>query len=169
MSVRRAIPEDAEALAGLINAAYRIEAFFVSGNRTEHDEVVAYQRRGDFLVSDDDDRLLGCVYLRLEPRSAEAAPVAHLGLLSVHPECQGRGLARELMAAAERTLSRQGVRRVELSVVDLREDLPGFYRRFGYQIVGTRPFDDSHRLLRPAAFLRMAKILSPLSAEPPTP
>lgn len=41
MTIRRAEPDEAPALANLINAAFVVEAFFKVGNRTHAEEVAA--------------------------------------------------------------------------------------------------------------------------------
>jgi hypothetical protein len=45
-------------------------------------------------------------------------------------------------------------------VVDLRRELPPFYRRLGYRQTGTEPFPDRHRAKRPCKFLLMSKTLA---------
>ena len=51
MSIRTARPDDAVALASLINAAFVVEAFFKIGDRTSADEVAALMESGgEFLV-----------------------------------------------------------------------------------------------------------------------
>ena len=54
MSIRTAGPDEAAALASLINAAFVVEAFFKIGDRTSADEVAALMEAGgEFLVLDD--------------------------------------------------------------------------------------------------------------------
>lgn len=58
---------------------------------------------------------------------------AHLALLGVRPERQGRGLGRHVLAWLERPARVAGIRRVR---VEARADNPGairFYERLGYR------------------------------------
>ena len=152
-AVRTARPEEAADLVRVINAAYEVERFFVDGDRTSADEVRASMDRGWFLVLEDGGGLAGCVYLE---RRGERG---YFGLLAVDPAKKGRGLGRMLVAAAEDELGRAGCRAVDIHVVNLREELPPFYRRLGYAESGTAPFEDP-RLKRPCHFIRMSKPLA---------
>jgi hypothetical protein len=48
---------------------------------------------------------------------------------------------------------------MEIEVVNLREELPPYYRRLGYVERGTRPFPDVERTSRPCHFIVMDKDL----------
>jgi N-acetylglutamate synthase-like GNAT family acetyltransferase len=85
ISVRRAQPSDAPALAELVNRAYEVERFFVEGERTSADEV-ARMLRG-FLVLENQGSLAAAVYVESEQDSG------YIGMLSVDPGLQGGGLA----------------------------------------------------------------------------
>jgi hypothetical protein len=43
--------------------------------------------------------------------------------------------------------------------VDLRTELPPFYRRLGYEQTGTAPFSDPEKATRPCHFILMSKAL----------
>jgi GNAT superfamily N-acetyltransferase len=148
-----ATAEDAEALAGLINAAYRVERHFVRGDRIDPEGVRQYLERGVFLVlrGDSGSALAACVYL--EPRGE----TGYLGMLSVAPGLQGRGLGDRLLRAGESWLAHRGARAVEIRVVSLRRELFPWYETRGYRAAGTAPFSEPHRLLRPCCFVVMAK------------
>ena len=139
-------------MAGVINAAFVVERFFVDGDRTHAGEVRAYMEKGSFLVLEEAGALAGCVYL--ERRGDRG----YFGLLAVDPAHKGKGLGRRLVAAAEDELRRAGCRAVDIQVVNLRAELPPFYRRLGYEETGTAPFEDP-RLKRSCHFIRMAKEL----------
>ena len=51
----------------------------------------------------------------------------HLGLLSVDPERQKRGVGRQLVSAADEFASESRAREMDLIVVNLRGALPPFY------------------------------------------
>lgn len=153
---RTAAPDDAAAVAALINAAFRVERFFIDGDRTSADEVRALMTKGAFLLVEGGGTPIGCVYVE---RQGERG---YFGLLAVDPAQHGKGLGRSLVAAAEDHLRRAGCRTVDIQVVDLRTELPPFYRRLGYAETGTAPFPAEGRATRPCHFIRMSK---PLVAE----
>jgi N-acetylglutamate synthase-like GNAT family acetyltransferase len=152
-AIRRATAADAGELARIINLAYVVEESFVAGPRTSSAEVERLCGRGRFLVLEEDREPVGCVYLEL---SGERA---YLGLLAVLPERQGGGRGRALVEAVEATGRAEGARAVDLRVVDLREELHGFYQRLGYRAVGSAPFPDGERVKRPVAFVIYEKAL----------
>lgn len=53
---------------------------------------------------------------------------------------QGRGLARELMAAVERAAKARGARELWLGVWERNERAQAFYRKCGFRAVGTQIF-----------------------------
>ena len=52
---------------------------------------------------------------------------------------------------------------MDIHIVNLREELPGYYRRLGYTEQGTLPFSQPSRASRPCHFIVMSKDLSPIS------
>ncbi len=74
----------------------------------------------------------------------------YFGMLSIDPARQGHGLGRQLIAAAEAHCRNAGCRQMELEVVNLRTELPPFYRRFGYAESVTRPFPITNARSSPA-------------------
>ena len=150
--VREATAADVPALAALINRAYRVEDFFVEGDRIDEAELGALWPR--FLVLEEEGgRLGGCVLVEHDGRRG------YLGLLSVDPELQGGGRGRRLVAAVEARCREAGCVALDLRVVDLREELFPFYRRLGFAEVGREPFSDPDKLKRPAGFVRLRKPL----------
>jgi GNAT superfamily N-acetyltransferase len=155
LRVRAARDDDAMALAALVTAAYRVEAFFVEGDRTNPNDVRERMRRGEFLVLEDrDDTPVGCVYVEIRGKRG------YFGMLAIAPARQGRGLGGQLVRAAEDHCARAGCREMEIEVVNLRTELPPYYRRLGYREDGITPFPDSERVLRPCHFIVMRKALT---------
>src|SRR6185295_19693498 len=114
-ALRAATPADAEIVARLVNAAYRVESFFVDGDRTRPDEVRELLGTGSFLlVADERGEVTGCVYVEL--RGARG----YFGLLAVDPGRQGGGIGRALVAAAEAHCRDAGCAFMDIQVVDLR-------------------------------------------------
>ncbi len=153
LRVRLAAPADAEPLACLINAAFRVEQPFIEGDRTDPDGVRAYMEKGKFLLAEDSAGLAGCVYVELR------ADRGYLGLLGVDPPRQGTGLGRKLMDAAENYFREVGCRAVELRVISARTPLPSFYRHLGYVETGTAPFAPDVPLKIPCHYILMSKSL----------
>ena len=84
----------------------------------------------------------------------------YLGMLAVSPAQQGRGLGRQMMAAAERHAASLGCHAIDIRIVDRRTELPPFYRSLGFVDSGTEPFEDP-LLTKPCHFIRMSKELVP--------
>jgi GNAT superfamily N-acetyltransferase len=153
ISARTASVEDAAALVALINAAFSVERFFVTGDRTTFEEVTRLLGTGTFLVFDrPGDPPHACVYL--EPRGDRA----YLGLLAVDPARQGHGLGRQVMAAAEQYCLDAGCHTIDIKIVDLRMELPPFYKSLGFIEQGEAPFENP-QATRPARFKLMFKEL----------
>lgn len=139
---------DAEALAGLVNAAYRgtkgergwtSEAHLLGGQRIDPSMVADLLQEPDsgIILLHIARRLKGCVHVkRLSPTHA------YLGLFAIRPDSQGLGLGGRLMAYAERwARDRWRISVIEITVIPLRRELVAWYRRLAYQATGeTRPF-----------------------------
>jgi GNAT superfamily N-acetyltransferase len=152
--VRRAGAADARAVSAVTNRAYEVEKFFVDGDRTSVDEVLQLQEKGCFLIEDGDGgELAGSIYVRW------GAGRGYFGLLAVDPGRQGEGLGRRLIAAAESLCRAEGCAVMDLRVVNLRSELPPWYRKLGYEECGTEPFTDGVDTKLPCHFIRMSKSL----------
>jgi len=155
MHTRLGGPDDAAELAALISLAYRVEDFFKIGDRTNGAEVRRRLKTGAFILLEDSDRsIAGSVYVTTN------GEIGYFGMLSIDPARQGQGLGARLIAEAEDYCRRAGCSQMEIEVVNLRTELPGFYRRFGYVESGTRPFTDTERASRPCHFIVMSKALT---------
>ena len=153
-STRIATPADAANITAIINAAFRIaEEFFIDSNRITQAEVEKLLEKGAFLLAETGDQLNGCVYV--EPRGERS----YLGLLSVDPGRQQGGLGSLLMNAAESYCRERGSHFMDILIVNLREELPSFYRKRGYVENGTTPFPEDVETKVPCHFINMAKPL----------
>jgi len=133
---------DVPALCALINSAYRgeasrrgwtTEADLLGGQRTDAKMLRKTLQSPDsaILALEEGKELVGCVYVRNQ------GDRAYIGLLSVKPERQAAGLGRRLLSAAEGWIQRSwGLRRVEMTVIQNRKDLLGWYVRRGYRDTG---------------------------------
>jgi ribosomal protein S18 acetylase RimI-like enzyme len=152
--VRSASADDVPELARLINAAFVIERFFKRGDRTTVEEIRDLRERGEFLIIErPQGSPAGCVYW------SRHGDDGYFGMLSIDPEHQGRGLARLLIDAVESRSRAAGCPRLKIHIVNLREELPPFYRRLGYVETGTLPFPILEETTRPCHFIVMTKAL----------
>jgi ribosomal protein S18 acetylase RimI-like enzyme len=154
VAIRNAVNADIPALARLINAAFIVEQFVFDGDRINAEETQSFMETGKFLVAEDSAGFAACVYM--EVRQGRG----YLGLLAVHPERQGTGLGRTLVAAAEEYFRAAGCSAVDLRVISQRTPLPPFYRRLGYVEVGTAPFSPSLQPRVPGHYIIMSKRLT---------
>lgn len=156
MSLRFCIagPENLEAVVGIINLAFRAaEAFFIDTDRIDIVTVRDLAAKGNFILAYAAESLAGCVYV------APAGERAYIGLLSVDPGLQRSGIGAALMDAAEKQCCNAGCRFADLKVVNIRKELPRFYRRRAYVEIGTEPFPADKRTKIPCHFLIMTKAL----------
>jgi len=147
--------QDAEAITAVINAAFRhAEAFLIDRDRIDLETVRSLLQAGKFLVAYDGGILAGCVYVELRGERS------YLGLLSVDPQRQKAGLGSALMDYAEDYCARAGCHFMDLRIVNVRRELPTFYRRRGYVETGTAPFTPGLNQKVPCHFVEMSKALT---------
>lgn len=158
MNVRLATVREADALAKVINAAFVVEAFFKIGNRTSAEEIASLMKAGsEFLVigagPGGHEDIAACVHLKC------SGDRAYLGMLSVDPARQRQGLGRRLVVAVETRARERGCRFVDMHIVNLRAELPAYYRALGYEETGTLPFSDPELSTQACYFMVMSKAL----------
>lgn len=154
IKTRTAESADAESIARLVNIAFRPERFFIDADRTDPDKVRALLQKGQFLLAEETDTLAGCVYVELRGKRG------YFGLLAVDPARQRAGMGSFLIEAAENYCRAAGCLFMDLTIVNLRKELPGYYRRRGYVENGTLPFpEDQHPPKMPCHLIRMSKPL----------
>ena len=153
LQFRRATPADAAALAALVNSAYRgdssragwtTEADLLGGQRTDREEIAQLLSSTDsiLLICVEGQNLIGSAHLeKLD------ADTAYLGMLTIAPPLQGRGLGQQMMDEAERLARTEWhTRTMQMQVIALRHELIAYYERRGYRRTGeTRPFPDDPR------------------------
>jgi GNAT superfamily N-acetyltransferase len=150
MNVRVAEAHESTDILRITNAAYQVEKFFIDTDRLNEASMRALLHKGVFLITESRD---GCVYVELRGERA------YFGPLSVHPNSQGTGLGRILVNAAEDYARAHGCRFMDITVVNRREELPQFYRKFGYTESGTQPFPDDEPTKLPVHLIGMSKEL----------
>jgi GNAT superfamily N-acetyltransferase len=157
--IRAAVPADAPELAALINAAFVVERVAFHGDRIDLPAVQSLLIKGTFLIVESPTNSpsgpLACVYL--EPQGDRC----YLGLLSVAPALQGKGLGRELAGAAENFARKSGCRSMYLRIVSPRaKALLPIYAHLGYTEAETTPFPADIATKIPCHYIRMTKSLA---------
>lgn len=147
LSITIATTTDIAQLEKLVNSAYRgdsskkgwtTEADLLDGIRTNKELLAGMITRGDSIIlkcMDASDELVGCVYLQNQEERL------YLGMLTVAPDIQARGIGKRLLLAAEEYAQRQQCTAIKITVISLRKELISWYERRGYKITGERkPF-----------------------------
>jgi GNAT superfamily N-acetyltransferase len=108
--------------------------------------------KGKFLLFELAGKLLACVYVELRGERG------YFGLLAVDPAQQRAGIGSRLIDAAEEYCRAAGCSFMDLTVVNLRKELPGYYRQRGYVENGTVPFpSDQYPPKMPCHLIKMSK------------
>jgi N-acetylglutamate synthase-like GNAT family acetyltransferase len=155
LQIRWAQARDVAGIVRLINLAFRAaESFFVEGDRITPEILRSMLDKGNFLLAEDAAGLVGCVYIELQRKRA------YFGLLAVDPARQHRGLGRRLVDESENHARAAGCHTMDLRIVNVREELPPFYRRLGYVETGTAPFPAEIKSKLPCHFVLMSKPLA---------
>ncbi len=138
--------EDAAELDVLVNSAYRgesskqgwtTEADILDGTRTDAAAIAELtQTPGTTLLKYvEDGKILGCVELREEKEKL------YLGMLTVRPHLQGKGIGKELLKVAESEAQKKGITSIFMTVISVRTELIDWYKRHGYKETGEKkPF-----------------------------
>lgn len=155
ITTRTADSSDAENIARLVNAAFGPERFFIDGDRTNPEIVRDLLKQGKFLLAEQSGTLAGCVYVELQGERG------YFGLLAVDPAQQRTGLGSRLIEAAEDYCRAAGCRFMDITIVNLRTPLFGYYGRLGYVENGMLPFPkEQHPPKIPCHLVKMAKSLT---------
>jgi N-acetylglutamate synthase-like GNAT family acetyltransferase len=151
--IRTAELTDAPAIARLVNDAFRPERFFRDADRTDPDKVAAFLQKGKFFMLFEDGILAGCIYTELRGERG------YFGLLAVDPQRQRSGIGARLIAAAEQDCRSNGCRFMDLTFVNVRQELLAYYQQFGYVENGTLPFPTDRFTRIPVHLVQMSKPL----------
>lgn len=151
MPVTIASIEDIPQLVSLLNSAYRgegskkgwtTEADMVDGAlRTDEKDMSRLMQLPDTVFlkyTNEKNRIEGCVFL--QKRNGNM----YLGMLSVDPSLQAKGIGKLIMKAAEEYALQQGCPAVFMRVISIRHELIAWYERKGYHQTGEhQPFENS--------------------------
>lgn len=162
---------DIPALVRLVNSAYRgeastkgwtTEAHLLKGElRTDEMSVAKLlQKPGAVILkyADEAGLLTGCVYLEKQDKKM------YLGMLSVSPDIQAKGIGKKLLSASEEHAKKQNCSSIIMNVISVRHELISWYERRGYQKNGEmKPFPVETKFgvpTQPLEFVVLEKIFS---------
>jgi len=171
---RAATLADIPALITLVTSAYRgdasragwtTEADILDGARIDAVGLQAdiERQRSTVLLAERDGQLVACAHV------ADDHGKGYFGMFSVDPAQQGGGIGKQVMDAAEAHAAREwGVPVMQMTVIDIRDELIAFYERRGYQRTGIKkpfPYGDERFGIPKRDDLRFEILEKPLVAQ----
>ena len=144
---RAAVQADVPALVALVNSAYRgdssragwtTEADLLGGLRIDEARLTSSIAAGDnvILLHEDAGAIVACVHLQ------HTGDACHLGMLTVKPTRQSKGMGRTMIESAEAwAVEHWQSRHMNMTVIMQRTELVAWYERRGYARTGElKPF-----------------------------
>jgi ribosomal protein S18 acetylase RimI-like enzyme len=134
--------KDITELNTLVNSAYRgdssklgwtTEADLLGGIRIDEERLAELMQKQDSIIlkyTDELKKIIGCVHLD------KKGDRMYLGMLTVSPALQSKGIGKELMRASEAHAKKMKCASVYMSVITERTELLAWYERHGYQNTG---------------------------------
>jgi ribosomal protein S18 acetylase RimI-like enzyme len=143
MKISKAGTADIPQLVNLVNRSYRgetsrqgwtTEADLFTGNRIDEAALGSMMALPSAVIFKyiDNAELLGCVYLKRENASL------YLGMLTVLPLHQDKGIGKQLLRHAEVYAREQECDRIYMRVIESRTELINWYARHGYRLTDVR-------------------------------
>lgn len=135
---------DLTELVSLVNSAYRgdssrkgwtTEAELLEGVRTDYKSLLTQiNEPGQTILKAVDHlgKIIACVSLQ------EKSEKMYLGMLTVEPTIQARGIGKILLNAAEAFAIDRNIYCLEMTVISVRAELIAYYQRRGYQLTGEK-------------------------------
>lgn len=163
MSIETAQPKDISALVSLMDSAYRGEGskqgwtseadLFIGNKRTNEETVTRLMNKTGsvFLKHTNETGIIdGCMYLHKKDSKL------YLGMFSVAPSEQGKGIGKKLLNAADKYAELQDCSSIYMTVIAVREELISWYEKNGYRKTGrVLPFPVDERFGIPTRPLEM--------------
>lgn len=167
LRITPATDEDIPGLHKLVNSAYRgehakkgwtTEADLLDGIRTNEEGLKEMMHQKDAVIlkcNDENKFLTGCVYLQKQEDEL------YLGMLTVSPDLQSKGIGKQLLKAATEYAKQNHCRAIIMTVISVRNELIDWYERHGFYKTGeTKPFPEDVRFgipKQPLEFIVMKK------------
>ena len=139
IQIRLACPADAPGIIAVVNAAFAVETFF-EGTRTDEARMADMMSTGEFLVAEEAGQIVASIYVEA---SGERG---YCGMLAVAPARQGSSLFRRMAKAVEDHCRERDCTHLDISVLNLRSELPPVYRRMGFVEISREEFHPSQPL-----------------------
>jgi ribosomal protein S18 acetylase RimI-like enzyme len=152
MPLAEAVRADVPELNKLVNSAYRgetsklgwtTEANLLDGLRIDEQTLNGYFDDPDVIILkniDQGGKITGCVYLE------QKAPKLYIGMFSVSPMLQNKGIGRALLLTAETYARQLNCHTLTMTVISSRHELISWYERRGYKATGEiQPFHEGTR------------------------
>lgn len=145
LSFHKATLNDVASIVALVNSAYRgessrqgwtTEEHLLGGQRADHDmirDLILKPETALLLGRDEEGLLVANVHLE------KSGDSCYLGMLTVKPTLQNAGLGKQLLDYSEAyARSVWGSVRMEMTVINVRQELLAYYERRGYRPTGQR-------------------------------
>jgi GNAT superfamily N-acetyltransferase len=142
MPVNKAILTDVPELNNLVNTAYRgeiskkgwtTEANLLDGLRMDEATLSSYFDNQNITIlknTGEAGQITGCVYLEIRSHKL------YVGMFSVSPLLQGKGIGRDLLLNAEIYAKQLNCTTLTMTVISTRHELISWYERRGYKATG---------------------------------
>ncbi len=147
LNISPIVNDNIDELVNLVNGAYRgesskhgwtTEADLLDGIRTSPSSIkTLIKKKGAIILkaTNEANRMVGCVYLQQQDWQL------YLGMLTVAPDMQAKGIGKQLLLAAEKYALKSNCTSILMTVIDVRYELIDWYKRKGFQSTGeTKPF-----------------------------
>jgi len=156
MTIQKATLKDVAELNKLINSAYRgesskkgwtTEAHLLDGLRIDEETLNSYFEDINVVLLKNIDghgAITGSVYLE------HRGPKLYVGMFSVSPEFQDKGIGRALLLAAEKYAAEINCATLTMTVISTRTELIDWYKRRGFEPTGeVLPFHEGTKFGTP--------------------
>lgn len=156
LQIKEATVGDVPEICRLVNSAYRgetsrkgwtTEADLIDGIRIDEAtllDMLSSKESTILKCLNEQNFIIGCVYLKTEGEHL------YLGMLTVSPELQAKGIGKMLLEASEARAFSAGITSILITVISTRSELISWYKRRGYFETGERhPFPSEEKFGKP--------------------
>lgn len=140
-TIEDAVPEQLE---GMLALYQRLASFEVPSRRRPEElwagDALLTQKWADGEVENaifkvavgSEAEILGVAFARMGPEALSRKPGAHLEVLVVGSEAEGKGVGRALVESVEQTVKEMGAKSLTLNVFRNNQKARGFYGKLGF-------------------------------------